>query len=189
MIYTKTGDAGTTSLADGTRVAKNDARVEAYGTVDELGAHLALLIQMIADVSPDNTAFLQRVQQELFVVQSRLATAKMETLAVMPRLDEEATLRIERQIDAITAAIPPMKAFVIPGGSMCSAQCHVARTVCRRAERCIVTLAAGCTAEQQSDLAPIQRYVNRLSDLLFVMSRQLLMLENKEEIFWHPQTN
>ena len=212
MIYTKKGDDGTTSLADGTRVSKASPRVEAYGTVDELGAHLALLLELSRQLLPEQTLFLQRVQNELFVVQSRLATADLEVLKRMPNLDSQATQRIEQQIDLLTEQLPPMKAFVIPGGSVASAQCHVCRTVCRRAERNIVALCSDevkkndisepfrqasavevslhCRSQKRTneiELLSIQQYINRLSDLLFVMARRLVLVEQKEEIFWHPE--
>ncbi|MBQ9474297.1 MAG: cob(I)yrinic acid a,c-diamide adenosyltransferase [Bacteroidales bacterium] len=187
MIYTKKGDDGTTSLADGTRVSKASQRVEAYGTVDELGAHIALLIEMSRPLMPEQVRFLQRVQNELFVVQSRLATADLQVMKQMPQLATGAVENIEHQIDLLTSQLPPMKAFVIPGGTVASAQCHVCRTVCRRAERNIVALSASCDEEQKKDIFSMQQYINRLSDFLFVMARRLVLVEQKEEIFWHPE--
>lgn len=172
MIYTKTGDKGTTSLIGGTRVSKADLRVEAYGTVDELNAQVGLLAEMVRTLSPGTFAFLKGIQNNLFVVQTLLAAENPEQFAQLPA---DATEGLERQIDAINAQLPQLRSFVIPGGSMSGAQAHVARTVCRRAERCIVRL------ELQEKYAETQRYINRLSDFLFVLSRHLVLMEGQDE--------
>lgn len=175
MIYTKTGDGGTTSLVGGTRVSKCHPRVEAYGTVDELNAHIGLLAEMIKDIDSRQFDLLKEVQQRLFVVQTLLATEK-EVPFQLPQLPDTAVDDIERQIDELQAQLPPFRSFVMPGGTLPSAQCHVARTVCRRAERCIVKL-----SEQSPVDNRIARYINRLSDYLFVLSRHLVISQGAEE--------
>lgn len=188
MIYTKTGDAGTTSLIGGTRVAKCHPRVEAYGTVDELGAHVALLIEMMAPVASLNTYcdLLRQVQKQLFTIQTLLAT-EAEPPCQLPFDIEDYSHQlnahcatVEQTIDAIQATLPPLRSFVIPGGNLMAAQCHVARTVCRRAERRIVELFSSETA---SSNPAIQAYINRLSDFLFVLSRILVVSQGDKECF------
>lgn len=175
MIYTKTGDGGTTSLVGGTRVSKCHPRVEAYGTVDELNAHIGLLAEMIRDIDSRQFDLLKEVQQRLFVVQTLLATEK-EVPFQLPQLPDTAVDDIECHIDELQAQLPPFRSFVMPGGTLPSAQCHVARTVCRRAERCIVKL-----SEQSPVDNRIARYINRLSDYLFVLSRHLVISQGAEE--------
>lgn len=179
MIYTKTGDNGTTSLVGGTRVPKCDVRVEAYGTVDELNAHLGLLAEMIRDSHPDYYSALKHEQNNLFVVQTLLATEK-EVPYALPSLPSDAVDNLEQCIDSLQALVPPLRCFVIPGGTVAASQCHVARTVCRRAERCIVALAQQATVDDQ-----IRRYVNRLSDYLFVLSRYLVISQGGEESLYY----
>ncbi|MBP5515835.1 MAG: cob(I)yrinic acid a,c-diamide adenosyltransferase [Bacteroidales bacterium] len=177
MVYTKTGDQGTTSLVGGSRVMKCDPRVEAYGTVDELNSHIGLLAEMTKEL--DVCSQLKTIQNDLFVIQTLLATEDTATYAKLPQLNPEAVATLEGWIDNMDSRLPKLKSFVIPGGSMASAQAHVARTVCRRAERCIVTLQNTVEIEKI-----ILQYINRLSDYLFVTARYILLLENKEEIFW-----
>ena len=176
MIYTKTGDAGTTSLVGGTRVPKCDPRVEAYGTVDELNAHLGLLAEMVRSFDTESFPRLKEVQRDLFIIQTLLATEK-EVPFDLPALPEDAVQRLEGYIDVHQAALPRLTTFVIPGGTLAAAQCHVARTVCRRAERQIVALSS-----QVSTLNPqLSTYINRLSDYLFVLSRHLVHAQGGEE--------
>lgn len=174
-IYTKTGDKGETSLIGGQRVMKCCDRVEAYGTVDELNSHIGLL----AEMTPGDPCYekLYDVQNNLFIIQTLLAA---EDTTGLPPLKEEAILSLESEIDLFSQTLPPLKSFVIPGGTLASAQCHVARTVCRRAERCIVRLSQENPVEEK-----ISRYVNRLSDYLFVLSRHLVVSNGKEEKYWH----
>ncbi|MCR4829293.1 MAG: cob(I)yrinic acid a,c-diamide adenosyltransferase [Bacteroidales bacterium] len=179
MIYTKTGDEGTTSLVGGTRVKKSDLRVEAYGTVDELNSHIGLLAEMVQAIDSHLYEQLKDIQNQLFVVQTLLATEDADTYAKLPQLADNEPAKLEGWIDNMDAQVPRLKAFVIPGGSLASAQCHVARTVCRRAERCIVRAAETVEIEKN-----IKQYINRLSDYLFVASRYLLKCENKSENFW-----
>lgn len=166
-IYTRTGDQGQTSLVGGRRVLKSDLRVEAYGTVDELGAHIALLNEMLQGRP------LEPVQRALFDVQTLLAGGPLaDTLEMDTRV-------LEQAIDNMQAQLPELTSFVLPGGTQTAAQCHVCRTVCRRAERAIVRLAQEEPVEENC-LA----YINRLSDYLFVLARHLVVGAGKEEQLW-----
>ncbi len=178
MIYTKTGDKGTTSLVGGTRVLKCDDRVEAYGTVDELNAHVGLLAELIRQDDPEYYAFLKQVQHNLFIVQTLLATEK-ELPYELPKLSDTAVGELEQAIDHLQESLPKFRHFIIPGGNVASTQCHVCRTVCRRAERCIVRL-----AQQHPVAEDVCRYVNRLSDFLFILSRHLVVARGQEESFF-----
>ena len=188
MIYTKTGDMGTTSLIGGTRVAKCNPQVEAYGTVDELGAHVALLAEQLAPLSAfgEPCSLLRQVQRQLFTIQTLLA---LESEAPQPAAinveDYSAQLTthcatVEHAIDTLQATLPPLRSFVIPGGNTLSAQCHVARTVCRRAERRIVEL---YTLQPASANPAVLSYINRLSDYLFVLSRHIVVAQGDTECF------
>lgn len=176
-IYTKTGDKGTTSLVGGTRVPKTHIRLEAYGTVDELNSNLGLLITYLLDGKDKD--FLQQVQDRLFAVGSHLATdrEKME-LKEASIISSEQVEMVEREIDRLDTLLPPLSAFILPGGSRGAALCHVCRTVCRRAERRILAL-----AEQVEISSELLAYVNRLSDYLFVLSRKMNQDDKKGEIF------
>ena len=175
MIYTKTGDKGTTSLVGGTRVKKCDPRVEAYGTVDELNAHIGLLAEQIRASHPDCFSLLKEAQHNLFIVQTLLAT-EADCKYEMPPLPADAVAKLEGEIDRLQEIVPKLKYFVIPGGTLAGAQCHVARTVCRRAERRIVEM-----AETLPVATEISCYINRLSDFLFVLSRHLVLSAGAEE--------
>ena len=176
MIYTKTGDKGTTSLVGGSRVNKDDVRVEAYGTVDELNSHIGLLAEMMRERQGGYYDELKAVQHNLFTLQTLLATEDETIYARLPQLDEEEVEILERQIDTITDQLPKLHNFVIAGGNLTGAQCHVCRTVCRRAERCTVTLARQTKIDDT-----ILRYLNRLSDYLFVLARQAVVMDGKAE--------
>lgn len=178
MIYTKTGDHGTTSLVGGSRVSKDDLRVEAYGTVDELNAHLGVLTAMAAERSLDIAEDIKQIQHDLFVIQTLLATPDEQRRTLLPQLEDDRLSLIENKIDALEKQLPPLQSFVIPGGNLPAAQCHVARTVCRRAERRIVSLSRQCEIPIQ-----ILPYVNRLSDYLFLLSRRFLQLSNDAESY------
>ena len=188
MIYTKTGDAGTTSLIGGTRVPKFHPRVEAYGTVDELGAHVALLMEMMTPLASLNTycELLRQVQKQLFTIQTLLATETGPPCRLPFDIEDYSRqltahcATLEQAIDGIQATLPPLRSFVIPGGNPMAAQSHVARTVCRRAERRIVEL---FSSEQGSSNPAIQAYINRLSDFLFVLSRFLVVSQGDKECF------
>ena len=162
-IYTKTGDDGTTGLIGGGRVRKSDPRLDCYGTIDELNAHLGLAAAAADEPLRDP---LHRVMDELFVVGSHLAApAGKRAAAHLPPMDESLALRLEAEIDAAEATVTPLAQFILPGGSELAARLHVARTVCRRAERRLVELPA---EDQEHALVA---YVNRLSDWLFVQAR------------------
>lgn len=179
LIYTKTGDKGTTSLVGGTRVSKTHIRLEAYGTVDELNSNLGLLITYLPDERDRN--FVQQVQDKLFAVGSHLATDREKTkLNEVSVITSELVETMEHEIDRLDVILPPLSAFVLPGGSRGAAVCHICRTVCRRAERRILAL-----AEQVEISAELLAYVNRLSDYLFVLARKINHDEKKDEIFWN----
>lgn len=174
-IYTRTGDDGSTGLGDGARVRKDCARVEAYGTVDEANAQVGLLR---ASLAADHGAqvMLEHIQHDLFDVGGELCIPGY-TL-VTPAYVE----RLEAAIDAVNADLPPLKDFILPGGSPAAAQAHVARTVSRRAERRTLTLAG------TEDINPLAlQYLNRLSDYLFVLARQLARTEGGQEVLWRKR--
>lgn len=178
VVYTKTGDKGTTSLVGGTRVPKTHLRLEAYGTVDELNAQLGLLVTYLSD--EQDKAFTRHVQDRLFTIGSHLATdQEKKELSGASIIHPEEIDRLEQEIDRLDNSLPPLHAFVIPGGSRGAAVCHICRTVCRRAERRILSLS------EHHEVAPeVLAYVNRLSDYLFVLSRKVNHDEKKDEIFW-----
>lgn len=179
MIYTKTGDKGETSLVGGTRVSKCDARVEAYGTVDELNAQIGVVAEMALPIDNASHDDLKAIQNHLFVIQTLLATEDKDIYARLPQLPDDAVAWLEHKIDAITEKLPKNNAFIIPGGNMAGAQCQVARTVCRRAERRIVAM------PQYGEVdGNIHRYMNRLSDYLFVLSRFIVLANGDKENFW-----
>ena len=181
-VYTKTGDGGTTSLIGGERVSKADPRVEAYGTVDELSAHLALL----ADMMRSNGHFervaadIDEIQKDLMVVEALLATGEGGNGKVAP-LSADAIKRLESQIDEMGTELPPLKGFVIPGGHPVVSQCHVCRTVCRRAERAAVGM-----SEQYPATPGTAEYLNRLSDWLYVAGRKVVEILEVKESYWTP---
>ncbi len=179
-IYTKTGDDGTTGLFGGGRRSKADLRIEAYGTIDELNAHLGLLMAWLPK-GGGVFAFwqMQQMQNELFVLGSMLATAPGKQPAGFKPLTADAVLRLEKQIDEMEAHLPPLKNFILPGGSQAVAQAHVVRCVCRRAERLCVALAS----VEEVDPVVLQ-YLNRLSDFFFVFARYLAQIEGVEEFVW-----
>ena len=175
MIYTKTGDGGTTSLVGGSRVNKDDARVEAYGTVDELNSHIGLLAEQLRHLEEPYQQ-LKQVQHNLFTLQTLLATEDEALYQRLPQLTDAEVTALEKAIDSISDRLPKLHNFVIAGGTVAGAQCHVARTVCRRAERRCVTL------NRQASVDPtLMRYLNRLSDYLFVLARFAVVAEGKEE--------
>ena len=165
-IYTKTGDAGDTGLGDGRRVPKDNPRVTAYGSVDELNAALGLLLVHAPEQS--EVSLIQQIQNDLFDVGADLCVpqADDEVPGSRLRIRPEQSTRLEKAIDRLNAGLAPLKSFVLPGGSVASAWCHLTRTVCRRAERDVVTLMRSETVNVQ-----VLIYLNRLSDLLFVMAR------------------
>ena len=181
-IYTKTGDAGTTGLFGGARVGKDDLRVEAYGTVDELNAIIG--VARAAGLPPDVETALSKVQEELFVVGAELATvAGKEEKLSMALVNSSDTSRLEQAIDAMEATLAPLRSFVLPGGSPGSAALHQARTVCRRAERS--TLRASRESAIRSEVLV---YLNRLSDFLFVAARRANHAAGIADVPWAPRT-
>lgn len=190
-IYTRTGDRGSTSLVGGTRVSKTCVRLEAYGTIDELNAHLGMLATLLT--SDHDRHFILRLQGQLFVVGAALATAPATDSATATgsatasatsvrtalSLTPESVAQLEAEIDRIDALLPPLRAFVLPGGSPAAAQSHICRTVCRRAERRILSLAQESPVDDE-----IVRFVNRLSDYLFILARKANKDAANKEIFW-----
>lgn len=176
-IYTRTGDTGQTGLFGGPRVAKDDARIEAYGTVDELNAVLGVVAA--GDLPAELEEILLPVQHELFEIGAELATPEPAAHRTAT-IDEAPIARMEQQIDRLEAKLEPLKVFILPGGTPTAAHLHVARTVCRRAERRLVTLAR--RDERVSERLII--YLNRLSDLLFVMARRANALAGQADIPW-----
>ena len=170
-IYTRTGDKGTTGLGDGARVDKDSLRVEAYGTVDELNSMVGLVLA--SDLTMDLRACLTRIQHELFDLGGELC---MPGTVLLP---DAYVTDLESDLDAFNADLPPLKDFILPGGTEAAARCHLARTVARRAERRLVSLAH---VEQINSVSV--RYLNRLSDLLFVIARVLARVEGGSEILW-----
>ena len=186
-IYTKTGDSGTTSLYGGTRVKKYNLRIESYGTVDELNSYIGLIKDQ--DISDANKNSLLKIQNELFTLGSMLATPpEKETLKNgkerlnIPKIDESAVLFLENEIDRMDATLPQMTHFILPGGHQAVSFCHVARCVCRRAERLSVAL-----NDQETINNDIIKYLNRLSDYLFTLARKLSNDLSVEEIKWIPE--
>ncbi len=177
-IYTKTGDNGTTSLIGGTRVQKNDPRLECYGTIDELNSYLGLIRDNYS--SQDIQYQLLTIQQKLFIISAEIANDKPQKTNI-PSISEADILSLEEIIDGISEELPPQKSFIIPGGHPVSSYCQIARTVCRRAERAIYNIQP---EKRPSMLSTI--YINRLSDYLFILARKALKDFNKSEITWNP---
>jgi len=182
-IYTKRGDAGETSLVGGQRVGKDAARIEAYGVIDELNAFLGLATVSCAE-QPKMAALatiLRRVQHELFNLGSILATLPEDVHPKQPRVTEAEVAQLEREIDSMNQDLPPLRSFVLPGGTRLNAELHVTRTVCRRAERLLVAL-----ARTESVPPEAIRYLNRLSDAMFVWSRWVNHTLGMPEALWEP---
>ncbi|HKJ18847.1 MAG TPA: cob(I)yrinic acid a,c-diamide adenosyltransferase [Xanthomonadales bacterium] len=170
-IYTRTGDKGETGLGDGSRIPKDGLRVEAYGTVDELNSAVGLLIA--ADLPDGMKALFTRLQHELFDLGGELC---MPGYTMIPESYVEG---LERDLDELNEDLPPLKDFILPGGSEAAARCHLARTICRRAERRVVSLAG------EEDVNPVSiRYLNRLSDFLFVAARMIARSDGGSEVLW-----
>ncbi len=183
-IYTKKGDSGTTQLIGGTRVPKHHIRIESYGTIDELNSFIGLLRdQSISDSHKRN---LIEIQDRLFTIGSTLATDPDKSLEKfrerIPDLKEEDVLLLEKEMDLMDKTLPEMKSFVLPGGHPTVSHCHIARCVCRRAERLVTHL-----SEIDSVEPLVIKYLNRLSDYLFVLSRMLAMELNAGETPWKPR--
>lgn len=180
-IYTKTGDKGMTSLIGGTRVPKNSRRLEAYGTIDELNSYLGMIRSFPVDAQIASE--LVEIQSRLFDVGGNLATdPQSKDLKVKLGVKDTDIELLERGIDRMEAEVPPMKYFVLPGGNRVVSFCHIARTVCRRAERRILDLAEEAEVDEQ-----VIKYVNRLSDYLFMLSRKIAADLHVEEMKWLPE--
>lgn len=179
-IYTRRGDDGSTGLFGGPRVRKDDLRVAAYGDVDELNSALGVAREELPE--GDLRSFVDALQSELFTLGAELATPDADKAPKeVPRIGAAHVQRLEQEIDRLTAQLPEMKSFILPGGSRAGAALHLCRTVCRRAERKVVSLADGAPVSAQA-LA----YLNRLSDLLFVMARAANLRAGGREIPWKP---
>lgn len=182
ILYTRTGDTGMTSLVGGQRVRKNSARLESYGTIDELNAQIGLLATYTGE---EDRQQLIDIQSKLFVVGSYLATdTTQRELREQSIVTEEMVTQLEHTIDLLDASLPPLRLFILPGGTRGASVAHVCRTVCRRAERRILAL----QEELGFPLDPqVLAYVNRLSDYFFALSRKLNVEAGKEEILWQPR--
>lgn len=178
-IYTKTGDTGTTGLFGGKRVSKADLRINAYGTVDELNAWLGVLRDQ--NVNASRKEVLLAIQDCLFSMGSMLATEPGNTKVRIPHLTEDNVTFLEGEIDSMDNALPTLRSFILPGGHQSVSFCHVARTVCRRAERMIITLHEAAPVD-----ALVIKYLNRLSDYLFTLSRIMARELQAEESPWLP---
>lgn len=178
-IYTKTGDQGTTSLFGGKRVSKAALRIDAYGTVDELNSFMGLIRDQ--DVNQKRKDVLIKIQNTLFIIGSILATEPGNTKVKIPSLQEADIVLLEKEIDAMDETLPPLRFFILPGGHPSVSFCHVARTVCRRAERLTMAL-----HEQEPTDPLVIKYLNRLSDYLFMLSRKMTNELGVEEIAWKP---
>jgi len=178
-IYTKTGDKGGTSLIGGVRVPKSHVRIESYGTIDELNSFLGMVSDMCDNASV--TTALREIQDRLFTIGSALATAPDKDIKMkLPDLHETDVTWLEQEIDKMNEVLPEMRSFILPGGNLASSTCHVARCVCRRAERICVAM------QEQNEFIPplIIQYLNRLSDYLFVLARYIGHIHNAPEIAW-----
>lgn len=177
-VYTKTGDKGQTSLVGGIRVDKSCCRIESYGTIDELNSHIGLLASMLT--VPEDINEIERIQSCLFNIGTHLATDQSQTpLYSSAKLPDGEVERLESLIDSLIDKLPESNGFILPGGTMAAAQAHVCRTICRRAERCIVRL-----SEEALVSPEIIKYVNRLSDFLFVFAKKLNFIAGCNEKIW-----
>jgi len=181
-IYTKTGDKGSTSLIGGVRVPKSHIRIESYGTVDELNSYLGMVNDMCGNAAISDS--IREIQDRLFTIGSALATDPgKEVKMKLPDLHDTDVAWLENEIDKMNTALPEMRSFILPGGNLASSTCHVARCVCRRAERICVGM-----QEQQEDVPQlIIQYLNRLSDYLFVLARYISHINSAPEIPWRAR--
>ncbi|MCE7863751.1 MAG: cob(I)yrinic acid a,c-diamide adenosyltransferase [Bacteroidetes bacterium CHB5] len=179
-IYTKTGDQGSTSLFGGKRVLKSDLRIDTYGTIDELNSWMGVLRDQ--PVNQNRSAVLIEIQDRLFTIGSILATEPGNTKVKIPALAETDIQFLEKEIDSMDAALPPMKFFVLPGGHPAVSFGHVTRTVCRRAERLVIAL-----NQTESINELVIKYLNRLSDYLFILCRSMTHELNAPETPWKPR--
>jgi cob(I)alamin adenosyltransferase len=208
-VYTRTGDQGTTSLFGGARVMKDDPRLEAYGSLDELNSVIGILISDIENERWSGSTLMEvdrvktelaLVQSDLFVLGSHLATggetaeARAKNRSLLPRIEEAVVLRLEEAMDRMSVDLTPLKNFVLPGGTRPAASAHFARTIARRAERAIVaSLLANATSANTSEVEEWQdltvTQINRLNDYFFVLARHLNRLANRDEPIWKPHSS
>lgn len=173
-IYTKTGDKGTTGLSNGSRVSKDNIRIIAIGTVDELNSAIGLVISCNTD--QDSNELLTQIQHRLFNIGGELS------LPGHAMVEQSDVTWLENHLDRLNENLEPLKEFILPGGSRAASYCHLARSICRRAERDLITLG------HQEDVSPvIMQYLNRLSDLLFVLARHINKQENHPDVLWNPE--
>jgi len=177
-IYTKTGDKGQTSLIGGTRVPKYHLRLECYGTVDELNSYIGLIRDLLIDNEPLQSD-LFRIQNLLFSVCTELANENDTKAQVSSVISEDAIFFLERRMDEFSEQVAPLRNFILPGGHPIASHCHIARTVCRRAERSIIKL-----SEEAEVSEMLIKFINRLSDFMFLLARKILKDFNKDEILW-----
>lgn len=180
-IYTRTGDDGTTGLIGGERIKKNSTRVAAYGDIDELNSHLGLCTTLASEKATVLSEKLLIIQNELFDIGSELACPPSAAHPSIPKTTEQQVNRLELWIDELNASLPQLASFVLPGGSPLNSHLHIARAVARRAERSILELSDSEPVAQE-----VRHYINRLSDLLFVMSRTAATLTGTPEVLWTP---
>ena len=185
-VYTKSGDKGQTYLVGGKKIAKNDIRICSYGEIDELNAYIGGCRQLIVEKS-DNSEFkklsniLYRIQNELFNLGNMLATLDEDIKKGMPRIEDSHIVKMENEIDYFNENLPDLKSFVLPGGSQLNIWFHISRTLCRRCERTVVSL-----SQKESVDGIIVKYLNRLSDGLFVWSRWVNVMQSDSEVSWNP---
>lgn len=179
-IYTKTGDKGLTSLIGGTRVAKHHIRIESYGTVDELNSYIGLI--GCQEIDPHHQSILKEIQDRLFTVGASLAADPEKSKMKIPDLLEEDIALLETEIDQMNEVLPELKHFILPGGNTTVSYCHIARCVCRRAERLTVALAESSFVDSK-----VTVYLNRLSDYLFILGRKLGYDAKAVENIWLPR--
>ena len=179
-IYTKTGDKGETSLIGGVRVLKSHLRIESYGTIDELNSYLGIIKDQTTD--QHRRELLYEIQDRLFTIGSVLASDPEKSKMKIPDLHDEDLTLLEKEIDLMNESLPELRSFVLPGGNIVASHCHVARCICRRAERMVVLLQVSSPVPEM-----IIIYLNRLSDFLFVLSRQILHESKGEESPWRPR--
>jgi cob(I)alamin adenosyltransferase len=173
-IYTRTGDAGETGTADGSRVSKDDKLIHAQGDIDELNSFIGLVASQVDDT--DLNLLFNRIQHDLFNVGAEISMSQ-------PLISSNDVAFLEQQLDEYNVTLAPLEEFILPGGGETACLCHVTRAVCRRAERNLVSL-----QEQQSLSAELLAYVNRLSDLLFVLARVLTQIDGEQEVYWQKSS-
>jgi cob(I)alamin adenosyltransferase len=179
-IYTKTGDKGFTSLIGGTRVAKYHLRIESYGTVDELNSYIGLIRDQ--DITSHDKEILKQIQDRLFTIGSSLAADPERSKMEIPDLHMQDVELLEKEMDSMNEQLPELRHFILPGGSNAISFCHIARCICRRAERITVELAAGSTVDEKVNI-----YLNRLSDYLFTLARKIGYDNKVSENQWIPR--